>query len=228
VVSVSDNGAGIPPDMVTHVFDLFTQVEHTLQRAQGGLGIGLGVVAELVALHGGSVMCQSRGLGMGSTFTLRLPATSAPVLSIMPSIPVAPIQAAPADRPSRVLVVDDNVDAADVMAMMLEMHDCHAVTVNTGMDALAASIAFLPDMILLDIGLPDMDGYEVARRLRADPRTAEVILVALTGWGSASDRLRSAAAGFDAHLTKPVEVATILLLLRAPRDVQKDCLPCLT
>jgi PAS domain S-box-containing protein len=228
VVSVSDNGAGIPPDMVTHVFDLFTQVEHTLQRAQGGLGIGLGVVAELVALHGGSVTCQSRGLGMGSTFTLRLPAASAPVLSIMPSIAAAPVQAAPADRPSRVLVVDDNVDAADVMAMMLEMHDCHAVTVNTGMDALAASTAFLPDMILLDIGLPDMDGYEVARRLRADPRTAEVILVALTGWGSASDRLRSAAAGFDAHLTKPVEVATILSLLRAPRDVQKDCLPCLT
>ena len=122
------------------------------------------------------------------------------------------------------LVVDDNVDAADVMAMMLEMHDCHAMTVNNGRDALTASAAFLPDMILLDIGLPDMDGYEVARRLRDDPRTSAVLLVALTGWGSASDRLRSTAAGFDAHLTKPVEVATILSLLQTPRDVSTGCL----
>lgn len=227
MVSVSDNGAGIPPDMVTHVFDLFTQVEHTLQRAQGGLGIGLRVVAELVTRHGGSVMCQSPGVGMGSTFTIRLPVASAPTLSIMPSIPVVPVQSTPDDRPPRVLVVDDNVDAGDVLVMMLELHDCHAVTVNTGTDALSTSVAFLPDMILLDIGLPDMDGYEVARRLRADPRTSEVLLVALTGWGSASDRLRSAAAGFNAHLTKPVEVATILSLLRAPRDMSSDCRPCL-
>jgi PAS domain S-box-containing protein len=228
VVSVADNGAGIPPHMVTYVFDLFTQAQHTLQRAQGGLGIGLRVVAELVALHGGSVMCQSRGLGMGSTFTVRLPLASAPALSTMPAIPVVPVQSTLVDRPSRVLIVDDNVDAADVMAMMLEMHNCHAVTVNTGTDALSTSVEFLPDMILLDIGLPDLDGYEVARRLRADPRTAEVILVALTGWGSASDRQRSAAAGFDSHLTKPVEVASILSLLRPPRDVPSDCLPCLT
>jgi signal transduction histidine kinase len=214
VVSVRDNGAGIPSDMVSHVFELFTQVEHTLQRAQGGLGIGLRVVAELVALHGGSVMCQSRGLGLGSVFTVRLPMASAPAASVSPMPPVVQLKSASIDRPSRVLIVDDNADAADVMAMMLEMHDCTAITASNGTDALAASLAFLPDMILLDIGLPDMDGYEVARRLRTDPRTDEIILVALTGWGSASDRLRSKTAGFDAHLTKPVEVGTILSLLR--------------
>jgi CheY-like chemotaxis protein len=213
---------------VTHVFDLFTQVEHTLQRAQGGLGIGLGVVAALVALHGGSVTCQSSGLGMGSTFTVRLPMASAPALSILPLLPVVQVQSTPIDHAPRVLIVDDNADAADVMVMMLEMHDCNAMSVGTGIDALSASLSFLPDMILLDIGLPDMDGYEVARQLRADPRIGEVILVALTGWGSASDRLRSAAAGFDAHLTKPVEVATILSLLRTPRDVPSGSLPCLT
>jgi CheY-like chemotaxis protein len=127
-----------------------------------------------------------------------------------------------------VLVVDDNVDAADVMAMMLEMHACHAMMVNTRMDARSASVAFLLDMILPDIGLPDMDGYEVACRLHADLRTGEVSLAALTGWGSAGVRMRSAAAGFDAHLTKPVEVGTILSLLRAPRDVREDRLLRLT
>jgi PAS domain S-box-containing protein len=220
MVSVADNGIGIPPDMVTHVFDLFTQVEHTLQRAQGGLGIGLGVVAELVALHGGSVTCLSRGLGMGSVFTVRLPITNAPASSIMSSslglqVPLL----VPTDRPRRVLIVDDNTDAAEVMAMMLKIHECNTITASNGMDALAASLSFLPDMILLDIGLPDIDGYEVARRLRADPSTAKVILVALTGWGSASDKLRSSAAGFDGHLTKPVDMDTIMSLLQIPRDL---------
>jgi len=119
VVCVNDNGTGIPPDMVTHVFDLFTQAEHSLQRTKGGLGIGLRVVAELAALHGGSVMCHSRSLGMGSIFTVQLPLASALASSMMPSTPVVQVQSALIDRPPRVLIVDDNVDAADVILIAL-------------------------------------------------------------------------------------------------------------
>ena len=215
VIHVSDNGAGIPPEMVAHVFDLFAQVDHTLHRAQGGLGIGLNVVAELVGMHGGSVTGHSDGLGLGSTFTVRLPLASDGAARAQPATQVSPTQANAPDRLPRVLVVDDNVDAAEAMALMLEMHDCNSSIVHCGLAAVAASLSFMPDMILLDIGLPDIDGYEVARRLRADPTTCGVFLVALTGWGSAEDKLRSTATGFDAHLTKPVDVETILSLLQA-------------
>ena len=215
VIHVSDNGAGIPPEMVAHVFDLFAQVDHTLHRAQGGLGIGLNVVAELVGMHGGSVTGHSDGLGLGSTFTVRLPLAGDGAARAQPAMLVGPSQADAPDRLLRVLVVDDNVDAAEAMALMLEMHDCNTVTVHCGLAAVAASQTFMPDMILLDIGLPDIDGYEVATRLRANHATSGVFLVALTGWGSAQDKLRSTAMGFDAHLTKPVDVEAILSLLQA-------------
>ena len=215
VIHVTDNGAGIPPEMVAHVFDLFAQVDHTLHRAQGGLGIGLNVVAELVEMHGGSVTGHSDGLGLGSTFTVRLPLASDGTTRAQPATPVSPTPVNLPDRRLRVLMVDDNVDAADAMAMMLEMHDCNTFTVNCGLAAVGASLSFMPDMILLDIGLPDIDGFEVARRLRANPTTCGVFLVALTGWGSAGDKLRSTAIGFDAHLTKPVDAGTILALLQA-------------
>ena len=213
VIRVTDNGSGIPADMVAHVFELFAQVDHTLHRAQGGLGIGLNVVAELVRMHGGSVSGHSDGFGLGSTFTVRLPLAGTAATGPAP-MPLAAPAPAP-DRTSHVLVVDDNVDAADAMATLLEMHDCNTLTVHNGLAAVAASLSFLPDMILLDIWLPDIDGYEVASRLRANPNTCGVLLVAISGWGSASDKLRSTVAGFDAHLTKPVDVETILLLLQA-------------
>lgn len=215
VIHVTDDGAGIPPDMVAHVFDLFAQVDHTLHRAQGGLGIGLNVVAELVGMHGGSVTGHSDGLGRGSTFTVRLPLAGNAATRALPVSLTAPGLTAPRERLPRVLVVDDNVDAADTMAMILEMVDCKTLTAHDGLSAVAASLSFLPDMVLLDIGLPDIDGYEVASRLRANPSTQGVLLVAVTGWGSASDRLRSTAAGFDAHLTKPIDVATVFTLLQA-------------
>ena len=215
VVCVTDNGAGIPPEMVAHVFDLFAQVDHTLHRAQGGLGIGLNVVAELVDMHGGSVTGHSDGLGLGSTFTVRLPLAGVGLVLAQPATPTGPTLVDKPDRLLRVLVVDDNIDAADAMALMLEMHGCNTLTVHCGLAAVTASLSFLPDMILLDIGLPDIDGYEVATRLRANPDTCGVFLVALTGWGSAEDKLRATALGFDAHLTKPVELQTVMSLLQA-------------
>lgn len=227
VVSVTDNGSGIPPDMLTQVFDLFTQVDHTLHRAQGGLGIGLRVVAELVALHGGTVIGESLGLGMGSTFTLRLPLASTAAACVLPLAPVVLERSTLIERPPRILILDANVDAAAAMAMMLEMYNCTVVTADNAMKGLAASLSFVPDMTLLDIDLPDMNGYEVACCLRADPLTRSVFLVAVTEWGSAADRLRSTAAGFDAHLTKPVEAAAILSLLQARRSMTGDRLPLL-
>ena len=215
VICVTDNGAGIPPDMVAHVFDLFAQVDHTLHRAQGGLGIGLNVVAELVGMHDGSVTGHSDGLGLGSTFTVRLPLASDAAKDVSPVALVPTTPVAVSHRLPRVLVIDDNVDAAETMAMILEMHDCITLTAHDGVAGIAASTAFLPDMILLDIGLPDINGYEVAARLRAHPTNRGVLLVALTGWGGASDRLRSTTAGFDAHLTKPTDANIILLMLHA-------------
>lgn len=215
VIRVSDNGAGIPTTLMANVFDLFAQVDQTLNRAQGGLGIGLNVVAELVHLHGGSVFGHSDGLGLGSAFTVRLPLAEGAAGGVPPVTLMPPAVAVVRARRARALVVDDNVDAASAMTMLLGMHGCETLTLHDGLPVLAASLSFLPDMILLDIGLPDIDGYEVASRLRAHPGTCDAFLVAVTGWGSASDRMRSTAAGIDVHLTKPVDFDTILSLLQA-------------
>ncbi|MBG9389863.1 ATP-binding protein [Caenimonas aquaedulcis] len=209
VIEVSDDGVGIPPEMLETVFSLFTQVGRTLDRAQGGLGIGLYLVRSLVELHRGTVTAHSDGPGQGSRFTIRIPCLlrAAPVAE-----PQEPVAAAPAGG-MKVLVVDDNEDAAETLATVLEMTGRSTKTVFTGEDVQAAAEAFRPDVVLLDIGLPGISGYQVARQLRADPRFARTVLIAVTGWGSADDRRRSAEAGFDEHLTKPIDLAALEPLL---------------
>jgi len=213
VIRVTDTGMGIAPDLLPSLWDLFTQVRDTLDKAQGGLGIGLSLVKKLVELHGGAVAAESAGVGQGSTFTVRLP-LAAP--SDQPDAP-SPIEngsalTAPARR--RVLVVDDNVDAAASLAMLLQFSGHTTATAHTGAEALAVIPGFQPDIIFLDIGLPaGLDGYEVARRLRADPAMASTLLVALTGWGSEDDRRKSHDAGFDGHLTKPVAPDAVQALI---------------
>ena len=208
-VCVADNGAGIPPDMLEPVFDMFTQVNRTLDRAQGGLGIGLSLVRRLVELHGGTVQASSEGLDLGSRFTVCLPIVD-------PVAPPAAVRAAtprPHGRVLRVLVVDDNVDAADALAMHLETAGHAVQAVYGGAAALAAARELRPELVLCDIGMPEVDGHAVARALRGDPRLAGAMLVALTGWGSEEDRRRTRDTGFDEHLVKPVDLEALDTLL---------------
>jgi PAS domain S-box-containing protein len=201
VVRVADNGVGIPPDMLPRVFDLFTQVGGSIDNSQGGLGIGLTLVRALVELHQGQVVAESAGAGLGTTMTVRLPLASLEPEAAEPE-PHAPHSAGRL----KILVVDDNVDAATSLAMLLELEGHVTSVAHSGLGALTAVNDFRPDAVFLDIGLPDISGYEVARRLRAAPaaeRTAR--LIALTGWGSEEDRRQALAAGFDSHLIKPVD-----------------------
>jgi PAS domain S-box-containing protein len=206
VIRVADSGVGISREVLPTVWDMFTQVRDTLDKAQGGLGIGLSLVKKLVLAHGGTVAAESEGVGRGSTFTVRLP-----VAPVEPVSTVHPESVALPPRPSalRVLVVDDNMDGAEMLVMLLQR--CGHVTqmAHTGPEALTAAGAFAPDVTFLDIGLPEMDGYEVARRLRADPVTSRTVLIALTGWGSEDDKRKSREAGFDVHLTKPVDAGVV-------------------
>ncbi|MEP6921681.1 MAG: response regulator, partial [bacterium] len=199
---------GIAPELLPRIFDLFTQADRTLDRSQGGLGIGLSLVQKLVELHDGTVAAHSAGLGQGSEFIVRLPA-------LFPaSEPIAPIRTAkPPEQTSRVLVVDDNIDAADMLAMMLQMFGHEVKKAYDGHTAVETAIEYQPDCVLLDIGLPDMNGYEVAQRLRSQPQTKDSWLVAMTGYGQDSDRQLSREAGFDHHLVKPVEPQKLQELL---------------
>jgi CheY-like chemotaxis protein len=209
-VRITDTGVGIPPDMLPYVFDMFTQVGRSIDRAQGGLGIGLTLVRRLVEMHGGTVVASSPGIGGGSTFAIELPlADEAAIVAPTPST------AAPAARALRVLVVDDNVDAAEMLAMWLELLGNQVDLAHTGPAALTAAAAFCPDVMFLDIGLPELNGYEVARRLRADPTARQPLLVAVTGWGSDEDRRQARDAGFDHHLVKPVDSAKLVAVLGA-------------
>jgi CheY-like chemotaxis protein/nitrogen-specific signal transduction histidine kinase len=210
VVCVKDNGEGIPPQMLKRVFNMFTQV-NTGSRAQGGLGIGLTLARTLVHLHGGTIEAFSEGQGKGCEFVVRLPL--AQVQSEAKPRPVAQPQDAQPLRLRRVLVVDDNEDAADSLGMLLQFLGADVMVVHDGKSALAALKTFKPAVILLDLGMPGMNGLEVARRVREDPDYRDLTLVALTGWGQREDRRRTHEAGFDYHLVKPADVSTLQSIL---------------
>jgi PAS domain S-box-containing protein len=212
VIRVRDSGIGIAPEMLPRVFDLFAQAERSLDRSQGGLGIGLTLVRRLVDLHGGTVEAHSAGLNQGSEFIVRLPLGSSPGRHDGESPQTDRVPGAPT-QPRRVLVVDDNVDAAESLAMVLRMMGHQARTAHNGQAALAAAQEFQPQVALLDIGLPGMDGYEIARRFRRQPGLGQALLVALTGYGQEDDRRRSREAGFDHHLVKPVDLDALQQLL---------------
>lgn len=202
VIEIADTGAGITPDLLPRVFDLFVQSDRTLDRAQGGLGIGLAVVKRLIEMHGGQVVARSGGLGTGSTFEIRLPRIARPQAFGTDQMPVkAPHR--------RVLVVDDNRDAADSLALLLSCRGDEVEAVYSGKEALERIESFRPDVALLDIGLPEMTGYELAERLRAMSPLNGIRLVALTGYGQAEDYQRTRAAGFDDHLVKPVDLSAL-------------------
>jgi len=198
VVEIADNGVGIAPEFLPRIFELFAQSERGLDRSQGGLGVGLTVSKRIIEMHGGSVVASSPGVGRGATFAIRLPLVARPSATAPTAVIPQP------QSPLRVLIVDDNRDAADSLAMLLRLEGRETLCVYSGEDALRALVPFNPQLVLLDIGLPGMDGYEVARRLKAvapGPR-----IIALSGYAQLEDRQRSAAAGFDAHLVKPVDL----------------------
>jgi PAS domain S-box-containing protein len=202
VLRVRDTGIGIPSEMLSRVFDLFVQVERRLDRAQGGVGIGLTLVRKLVELHGGQVEAHSAGPGLGSEFVVRLPAYAGKVLDATPEPgPPAPGRT----RTCRVLIVDDNQDAANSLAHLLRIQGQEVQVAFDGPSALTVASDFQPAMALLDLGMPGMDGYELAQRLRQQPGLERLRLIALTGWGQEEDRRRSREVGFDLHRVKPVE-----------------------
>jgi PAS domain S-box-containing protein len=202
VIQVRDNGTGIPTDRLGDVFEMFSQVERKLERSHGGLGIGLALVRRLVEMHGGTSSAFSPGLGKGSTFTIRLPLATASAVDVAPSAGDVP---SAQHGQQRVLVVDDNEDAAEMLALVLAQAGYSTKTAYDSGSALRTFDAWSPQVVILDIGLPDINGYDVARALRRGQGTAPLSLIALTGWGTRDDKERAMEAGFDVHLTKPVD-----------------------
>ena len=217
VIRVRDTGIGIPADMLPRMFDLFTQAECKGNGMQGGLGIGLVVVRGLVEMHGGTIHVHSAGVGRGSEFVVRLPMRN--VVSEMPEIVIRPPPDPPPGR-LRVLIVDDNEDAARSVGMLLEMEGYEVLLAHAGQSALLEAFEHVPDVVLLDIGLPDMNGYDVARQLREHPQFRTTRLIAMTGYGRYTDRRESEEAAFDHHLVKPVDFEKLhgLLAGRAMND----------
>jgi PAS domain S-box-containing protein len=203
VLRIADTGIGIAPEMLPRIFDLFTQADRSLDRAQGGLGIGLHLVERLIKLHGGSIEACSAGPGKGSEFIIRLPISNAPATSV-PENPAAPLE--PERMGLRVLVVDDNIDSCNSLATLLRLNNCVVQTAYTGLTAVQSATNWRPEVMVIDIGLPEIDGFEVCRRLRQQFGPGRMRLIALTGYGQDSDIKLSREAGFDAHLLKPVDL----------------------
>jgi signal transduction histidine kinase len=220
VLTVSDSGVGIGPELLPHVFDVFVQGTISLDRSQGGLGIGLSLVRRLVELHGGSVSAASDGTGHGSTFVIRLPRVEA---ASQPA-PAPRRQGDETSRPS-VLLIEDNQDGREMMATMLDAYQYPVRQAGDGLEGLNSAIANPPDVALVDIGLPGIDGYEVARRMRQHPATRNVRLIALTGYGLAEDQRRVLEAGFDLHLVKPVDIRLLLDALGGHPAAQSSVRP---
>jgi CheY-like chemotaxis protein/two-component sensor histidine kinase len=207
-VRVKDNGSGIPRDKLDSIFDMFMQVDRASERAQGGLGIGLTLVKRLAEMHGGSIEAKSAGEGQGSEFIVRLPILSKPSEAVAPESSIAP-----ESTQRRILIVDDNKDSADSLAMLLEITGNKTYMAHDGVEAVEAIEQHRPDVVLLDIGLPRMDGHEVCRHVRAQPWGKDILVIALTGWGQEDDRRKSREAGFNGHLVKPVDYDQLLELL---------------
>lgn len=201
--------------MLPHVFDLFAQSDDAIEQAQGGLGIGLALVRRLVELHGGTAEAHSAGAGKGSEFVVRVPLAQDQERA---AAPVEPRLRPDPGEPRRILVVDDHRDVAATICELLSMLGHVAERAHDGPSALAAFATFAPDLVLLDLGLPGMNGYEVARRLRGEPGGTDVTIVAITGWGQPADRARTREAGFDHHLVKPAALAAL-------REVVGDATP---
>ena len=198
---VADDGIGIQPEALPSIFEMFSQATQARTRAQGGIGIGLSLVRGLVELHGGRVTARSEGIGRGSAFEVRLPAgipASKPALNEHPSGTERPLN-------RRVLIADDNRDGAESLAMVMTVFGCEVRTAYDGASAVRAAESFQPEVVFLDLGMPGMDGFEAARRIRSLPGGDATVLIALTGWGQERDRQRTSEAGFDAHLVKPVD-----------------------
>jgi CheY-like chemotaxis protein len=208
-IRIRDSGIGIPKEMLPRIFDMFTQVDQSLERSEGGLGVGLTLVQRLVEMHGGCVEARSDGPGKGSEFVVRLPV----VREVNESAPAQVVDKVNKPSARRILIVDDNRDSADSLGMLLSMMGNKVYTAQDGLEAVGAAAAFRPDVVLLDIGLPKLNGYEACRRIREQEGGERMLLVALTGWGKEEDRQRSKEAGFDHHLTKPVEFTALQKLL---------------
>jgi signal transduction histidine kinase/CheY-like chemotaxis protein len=206
LISVKDSGVGIRPETRPRLFGMFSQIKSTTDRSEGGLGIGLALAKELVELHGGEIDVRSGGDNQGSEFIVRLPSSV-----VLEQAPLAPVEAARKDGPEArlVLIVDDNVDAAASLGMLLELSGNEVLVTYNGADAIDAARLHHPSVVILDIGMPDLDGYQVAETLRREARGGEYLLIALTGWGQAEDRQRALQAGFDFHFTKPVDLQAI-------------------
>jgi len=215
-LSVRDNGIGIPAEQLSRIFDMFYQGGREHRSGHHGLGIGLGLVKKLVELHGGSVSAMSGGAGQGSTFTVRLPG---PLHVVKPTPPPPkPATTIPSFSGLSVLIVEDNEDSAETLTELLELTGARLHTAHDGEMALRLGAQLEPNIILLDIGLPGMSGYEVAEQARRTPWGAQAFIIALTGWGNPDDRARSKAAGFDRHLVKPVDPRELMALIAEARD----------
>jgi CheY-like chemotaxis protein len=210
IIRVQDNGIGLAAEQLSRIFEMFAQVDTSLERSQSGLGLGLPLVKKLVEMQGGFVEAHSAGLGQGSEFTVRLPM----LVEIPTTLPAQPpISERTAISPRRILVVDDNSDSATSLAMLLKLGGNETHTAFDGLEAVNMAAAFRPDVVFLDIGLPKLNGYETARKIREQPWGKNVVLVALTGSGQDEDRQKSKDAGFNDHIIKPVSYATLLKVL---------------
>jgi signal transduction histidine kinase/ActR/RegA family two-component response regulator len=218
VIRIIDHGAGIAPELTERIFEMFAQADTSLERPNGGLGIGLTLARELARLHGGEITVSSRGLGQGSTFTVQLPLAREHGNHAVALQPTAMDET----KDLTVLVCDDNVDAAQSMAMMLETFGHRVITAHDGLEAWSILEARAVDVAILDIGMPGLSGYELAKRLRSAGRS--ILLIALTGWGQEEDKARAHAAGFDAHLTKPAEPASLMKLIAPYSGKQRRAL----
>jgi CheY-like chemotaxis protein len=216
-LSIRDTGIGIPADALLQIFDMFSQVDRSSERSSGGLGIGLALVKGLVEMHGGTVAAASAGQDKGSSFTVKLPALESPSEPPLAVITPDEGQVRPGSK-RRILVVDDNRDSAISMAMMLEFLGDEVITAHDGVEAVQAAERFRPEFILMDVGMPRLDGLEATRCIRAQPWGKALTIIALTGWGQVSDRAQSRQAGCDGHLVKPVNLPDLEKLLAELRE----------